>query len=159
MGSKGWLAVQGVVTVTLLALLARSLDVAAMRALFARVPLSFYLASLGVVLAGQVAYAWRWSLLLTAAGVSVPFAKQAPHANAVHGRDVEQEDHPNPKDWVSALFAQAKQTGSKIDWVQCGLCVDERGASEWVEGPRRGSPADLVKFAEGSDNTLVIPTK
>jgi len=91
--------------------------------------------------------------------VSVPFAKQAPHANAVHGRDVEQEDHPNPKDWVSALFAQAKQTGSKIDWVQCGLCVDERGASEWVEGPRRGSPADLVKFAEGSDNTLVIPTK
>ena len=91
--------------------------------------------------------------------VSVAFAKQAPHANAVHGRDVEQEDHPNPKDWVSALFAQAKQTGSKIDWVQCGLCVDERGASEWVEGPRRGSPADLVKFAEGSDNTLVIPTK
>lgn len=91
--------------------------------------------------------------------VYVPFAKQAPHANAVHGRDVTQEDHPNPKDWVAAIFKEAEMRGSRIDWVQCGLCVDERGASEWVPGPRRGSPADLVKFAETSDNTLVIPTK
>ncbi|MBI4168964.1 MAG: DsrE family protein [Acidobacteria bacterium] len=91
--------------------------------------------------------------------VNVPFAKQAPHANAVHGRDVGEEDHPNPKDWVAALFKEAEKRGSKIDWVQCGLCVDERGATEWVPGPRRGSPADLVKFAESSDNTLVIPTK
>jgi tRNA 2-thiouridine synthesizing protein D len=43
--------------------------------------------------------------------------------------------------------------------VQCGLCVDERGAGEWIEGPRRGSPADFWKFAEESDNTLVIPTR
>jgi tRNA 2-thiouridine synthesizing protein D len=91
--------------------------------------------------------------------VNVAFAKQAPHANAVHGRDVAEEDHPNPKDWVTALFKEAEKHGSKIDWVQCGLCVDERGATEWVAGPRRGSPADLVKFSESSDNTLVIPTK
>lgn len=91
--------------------------------------------------------------------VNLAFAKQAPHPNAVHGRDVEQEDHPIPKDWVAALFRVASQRGVKIDWVQCGLCVDERGASECIEGPRRGSPADLVKFAETSDNTLVIPTK
>jgi tRNA 2-thiouridine synthesizing protein D len=91
--------------------------------------------------------------------VAVPFAKQAPHANAVHGRDVAEEDHPNPKDWVAALYAEAAKRGSKIDWVQCGLCVDERGTSEWIAGPRRGSPADLVKFAEASTNTLVIPTK
>jgi tRNA 2-thiouridine synthesizing protein D len=91
--------------------------------------------------------------------VYVPFAKQAPHPNAVHGRSLEEEDHPNPKDWVSALYAEAAKRGSKIDWVQCGLCVDERGAGEWVEGPRRGSPADFVKFVEESDNTLVIPTK
>ena len=91
--------------------------------------------------------------------VGVAFAKQAPHPNAVHGRDVTQEDHPNPKDWVAALYQASEQSGSKIDWIQCGLCVDERGAGEWVEGPRRGSPADLVKFAETSDNTLVIPTK
>lgn len=91
--------------------------------------------------------------------VYLPFAKQAPHANAVHGRDVEQEDHPNPKDWVAALLQAAEAKGTTLDWVQCGLCVDERGAAECIPGPRRGSPADLVKFAEASDNTLVIPTR
>ena len=91
--------------------------------------------------------------------VYVPFAKQAPHPNAVHGRDLEQEDHPNPKDWVAAVLKEAEKNGGKVDWVQCGLCVDERGAAECIPGPRRGSPADLVKFAEASDNTLVIPTK
>lgn len=91
--------------------------------------------------------------------VNVAFAKQVPHANAVHGRDVEQEDHPNPKDWVAALLAAAAERGTTIDWVQCGLCVDERGAGESIPGLRRGSPADLVKFLEASTNTLVIPTK
>jgi len=91
--------------------------------------------------------------------VCLPFAKQAPHPNAVHGRDVEQEDHPNPKNWIAALLALARQNGSKLDWVQCGLCVDERGAAEAIEGLRRGSPADLFKFVEESDNTLVIPTR
>lgn len=91
--------------------------------------------------------------------VALPFAKQAPHANAVHGRDLEQEDHPNPKDWVAAILKEAQKNGGKVDWVQCGLCVDERGATEWVDGLRRGSPADLVKFADGSDNTLVIGTR
>jgi uncharacterized protein (TIRG00374 family) len=75
MRSRWWLAAQALVTVALLTLLAGSIDLAALRALFAAVPVSFYLASLGVVLAGQVAYAWRWRLLLTAAGVRVPFAK------------------------------------------------------------------------------------
>ncbi len=91
--------------------------------------------------------------------VSVAFAKQQPHPNAVHGRDVTEEDHPNPKDWVAALLAQAARKGSKVDWVQCGLCVDERGVSEAIPGTRRGSPADFCKFVEESDNTLVIPTK
>lgn len=91
--------------------------------------------------------------------VNVAFAKQAPHANAVHGRDAEQEDHPNPKDWVAALLVAAAERGTSIDWVQCGLCVDERGAGECIPGLRRGSPADLVKFMEASTNTLVIPTK
>ncbi len=91
--------------------------------------------------------------------VSVPFAKQAPHPNAVHGRDTEQEDHPNPKDWVTAILKEAQKNGGKVDWVQCGLCVDERGMGECVEGLRRGSPADLMKFADTSDNTLVIGTR
>ena len=77
----------------------------------------------------------------------------------MHGHDLAAEDHPNTKDWVSAIFSQAAKTGAKVDWVQCGLCVDERGATEWVPGPRRGSPADLVAFSDASDNVLVIPTK
>lgn len=93
--------------------------------------------------------------------VYLPFAKQVPHANAVHGRDLEQEDHPNPKDWIAAIVQEAEKRGAKLDWVQCGLCVDERGAGECIQSPaiRRGSPADLVKFVDASDNTLVIPTK
>lgn len=69
-----WLTMQAVVTIVLLVLLARSLDLAAFRALFARVPIWFYLLSLAAILGGQVAYAWRWRLLLTAAGANVPFA-------------------------------------------------------------------------------------
>lgn len=91
--------------------------------------------------------------------VGVPFARQQPHPNAVHGRTLEEEDHPNPKDWVAAIMTEAKQRGLTLNWVQCGLCVDERGATDWIEGPRRGSPADFWKFVDESDNTLVIPTK
>jgi len=91
--------------------------------------------------------------------VNLAFSRQTPHANAVHGRDVAEEGHPVPREWVAEIFKQAQRTGSKVDWVQCGLCVDERGAGEWISGPRRGSPADLVKFTETSDNTLVIPTR
>jgi len=91
--------------------------------------------------------------------VALSFAKQAPHANTVHGRDVAQEDHPNPKDWIIALTAQAEKSGGTLTWTNCGLCVDERGAGECIPGLRRGSPADLVAFTEASDNVLVIATK
>ena len=88
--------------------------------------------------------------------VSLSFARQAPHANAVHGRDVAHEDHPNPKDWVAALMAQAD---GRLTWTNCGLCVDERGVGEVVPGVGRGSPVDFWKSAEAADNTLVIPTR
>lgn len=91
--------------------------------------------------------------------VAVPFARQEPHPNAVHGRDVEQENHPLPKDWVTAIIKEAERNGGKVDWVNCGLCVDERGVGEWVEGVRRGTPADLWKLAGESDNTLIIGTR
>ena len=91
--------------------------------------------------------------------VNLPFAKQSAHPNAVHGRDVEEEAHPLPRKWVQALMKQADEHGGQLDWVNCGLCVDERGAHESIEGVRRGTPADFWKFAEASDNTLVIPTK
>lgn len=64
-------AIQGAVTVALLALLFRSLDLAALRHLYATMPLWFYLLSLGVVLGGQVLYAWRWRQVLSASGVPV----------------------------------------------------------------------------------------
>lgn len=91
--------------------------------------------------------------------VALTFARQAPHANAVHGRDAAQEDHPLPKEWVAALAEAANKAGGKLDWINCGLCVDERGVGEFVAGARRGSPADFWKAAEASDNTLVIPTR
>ncbi len=91
--------------------------------------------------------------------VFLPFAKQAPHGNAVHGRDLAEEDHPNPKDWIAALQAAGAEQGAKLDWVNCGLCVDERGAGEAIEGVRRGSPGDFTRFIETSDNTLVIATR
>lgn len=91
--------------------------------------------------------------------VALSFAKQMPHANAAHGRDVEQEAHPLPREWIGALLRQAEAQGTNIDWVNCGLCVDERGVGEAIAGVRRGSPADLWALAEGSDNTLVIATR
>lgn len=90
---------------------------------------------------------------------ALAFAKQAPHANAVHGRDAAAEDHPTTRDWIAAILAEAERRGVTVDWVNCGLCVDERGVSESIAGTRRGSPADLAKFVQSSHNTLVIPTR
>ena len=83
--------------------------------------------------------------------VFLAFAKQKPHLNAMHGRNVEE--------LVSSLMEETKRNGGRFDWVNCGLCVDERGAAEAVEGVRRGSPGDFLKMAEASDNTLVIGTR
>ena len=91
--------------------------------------------------------------------VYVPFAHQQAHPNAVHGHDVEEEDHPLPREWVSAIMAETEKNGGTFDWVNCGLCVDERGAVVAVDGVRRGTPGDFWKMASESDNTLVIATK
>jgi len=64
-------AIQSLVSVALLALLFRSLDLAALRQLYATMPLWFYLLSLAVILGGQVLYAWRWRQVLAASGVPV----------------------------------------------------------------------------------------
>jgi len=91
--------------------------------------------------------------------VALSFARQAAHANAVHGRDAVQEDHPLPKEWIAQLMKQARASGVKLTWVNCGLCVDERGVAETIDGVRRGSPADCWKMAQESVGTLVIATK
>ncbi len=91
--------------------------------------------------------------------VNLTMKAQAPHPNPVKGTSAEQEAHPTTKDWVASLFKMAKDKGVKLDWVNCGLCVDERGAGDWVEGPRRGGPKDFLDASNASQATLVIPTK
>jgi tRNA 2-thiouridine synthesizing protein D len=90
--------------------------------------------------------------------VCLPLKDQAPHANPVKGTTVEDEEHPTTKAFVSSLLALGKDK-PLLSWVNCGLCVDERGASNVIDGVRRGSPADFFKMANESTNTLVIPTK
>ena len=91
--------------------------------------------------------------------VSLTVKDQQPHANPVKGTTLEQEDHPTTKNFVAGLLQHAAAKGLKLDWVNCGLCVDERGAGNWIEGVRRGGPADFYKMVQESTNTLVIPTK
>ena len=91
--------------------------------------------------------------------VSLPFLHQSKHPNAVHGRDIEEEDHPLPKDWIASLIKSTTANGGQLDWINCGLCVDERGMHESIEGVRRGTPGDLWKWASESDNTLIIGTR
>ncbi|GIL05685.1 MAG: hypothetical protein BroJett031_22050 [Betaproteobacteria bacterium] len=91
--------------------------------------------------------------------VGLAFARQMPHANATHGRDAEQEAHPLPRVWIERLQALAERRGARLQWINCGLCVDERGVGESVAGVKRGSPADFWGMAQAADNTLVIATK
>jgi len=90
--------------------------------------------------------------------VCLPLKDQAAHANPVKGTTVDEEDHPTTRAFVSSLLEIGKDKPI-LTWVNCGLCVDERGATNVVDGVRRGSPADFFKMANESTNTLVIPTK
>ncbi len=90
--------------------------------------------------------------------VSLAIKDQAPHANPVKGTTVEEEDHPTTKNFVSSLLELGRDN-PLLTWVNCGLCVDERGASNAVDGVKRGGPGDFLKMALESTNTLVIPTR
>jgi tRNA 2-thiouridine synthesizing protein D len=91
--------------------------------------------------------------------VHLAFDRQRPHGNSVHETDSATENHPLPKEWLRELIAAAKRSGGSLDWVNCGLCVDERGVLEAVEGTRRGSPADFWAMASSSANVLTIGTR
>jgi len=90
--------------------------------------------------------------------VHLPFKEQAPHPNPVKGTSVEQEDHPTTKAFVASLL-QMGAGDPLLSWVNCGLCVDERGAANSIEGVKRGGPADFFRMAHESTNSLVIATK
>jgi tRNA 2-thiouridine synthesizing protein D len=91
--------------------------------------------------------------------VSLSMTQQKPHPNVLHGRGAEEEGHPTPHVWIDRLMQMAQERGLQFEWVNCGLCVDERGVTEVVAGVRRGSPADFWKMSCESDNTLVVPTR
>jgi tRNA 2-thiouridine synthesizing protein D len=90
--------------------------------------------------------------------VSLTVKGQAPHANPVKGTSVEEEDHPTTKDLVAALIALGTAPPT-LTWVNCGLCVDERGAGTVIDGVTRGGPADFFRMASEATTTLVIPTR
>lgn len=62
--------------------------------------------------------------------------------------------HPLSKDWVSAIMAEAEKNGGKIDWVNCGLCVDEHGLGNeaLVEGIKRVPRAEVPKLMSDFDH-------
>jgi tRNA 2-thiouridine synthesizing protein D len=90
--------------------------------------------------------------------VSLTVKDQAPHANPVKGTSVEEEGHPTTKDLVAGLLALGGGR-PRLAWVNCGLCVDERGAGNVIDGVTRGSPADFFRMASETTTTLVIPTR
>ena len=90
------------------------------------------------IIAAALGQGFRVNVFAYEGAVCLPLKDQAPHANPVKGTTVEEEDHPTTSKFVSALLAMG---GDRLTWVNCGLCVDERGAANAVEGVRRGSPA------------------
>ena len=91
--------------------------------------------------------------------VALAFSKQSPHGNAVHGHDCEEEAHPLTKDWIVALQEKAANKGLSFEWINCGLCVDERGVNEVIDDCGRGGPPDLWRYADNAFNTLTIGTR
>ena len=108
------------------------------------------------IIAAALQKGFRVNVFAYEGAVCLPIKDQAPHPNPVKGTTVEEEDHPTTRNFVSSLLEMG---GDHLTWVNCGLCVDERGAFNTVEGVRRGSPADFFKMARESTNTLVIPTR
>lgn len=91
--------------------------------------------------------------------VALAFARQQAHGNAMHGRETVEEAHPLTREWIAALQCKAAQLGLTFEWINCGLCVDERGVNEVIDGCGRGGPADLWRFAAEASNTLTIGTR
>ena len=86
--------------------------------------------------------------------VNLTMKDQAAHPNPVKGTTIEDQDHPSTAKFIAGLLAT-----EQVDWINCGLCVDERGAGNWIAGARRGGPADLFKWFEESTNTLIMGIK
>ena len=89
--------------------------------------------------------------------VNLTSRDQASHPNPVKGTSaLYEEDHPSTARFIRGLF---ETDADAIDWINCGVCADERGTINWIDGVRKGSPADLFQWFEESDNTLIIGAK
>jgi tRNA 2-thiouridine synthesizing protein D len=97
------------------------------------------------------------NVFLYEGAVSLGHDRQKGHADPVTGHAA--DDHPTTPDWVRALFDVARENKVTLKWVNCGLCVDERGVDAQVPSAERGSPETLWKLAEASDGFLFIGTK
>jgi hypothetical protein len=73
--------------------------------------------------------------------------RHTPHPNPGTTGTSPKENHPITKNQLAALLAEAERNGGKVDWVNCGMCVDERGVGEFVSGTRRSAPADFTHSA------------
>lgn len=91
--------------------------------------------------------------------VTLSFARQQRHGNAGHGRDTDEEAHPLTREWIASLQNKASSRGLQFEWINCGLCVDERGVNEVIEGCGRGGPPDLWRYATTAFNILTIGTR
>ena len=78
---------------------------------------------------------------------SLAFVRHTPHPNPGTAGTSPKENHPITKNQLAALLAEAERNGGKVGWVNCGMCVDERGVDEFVSGTRRGAPADFTHSA------------
>lgn len=84
-----------------------------------------------------------------------------PPANSVKETSREEERQTATKGRAASLFQLAKQRGVKLDWVNCGFCVDDSEAGDSPERLRGVGTKDLVDASLASDATMVIlvPTK
>lgn len=70
-----WLLAQGALSAVLLVWLLKGFDWPRFWALGREIPAWLYLGSLGVVMMGQVLYAWKWYLIVRRMGMPVPFGR------------------------------------------------------------------------------------
>ncbi len=65
--------IQAIVAAALLVLLFRKFDWSAFQSAFAPIPLHFYVASFGILVAGQALYVFKWQVVLNAMGLRLRF--------------------------------------------------------------------------------------
>jgi len=89
--------------------------------------------------------------------VNLAMKDQAPHANPVKGTTVEQEEHPTTKEFVRSLLEMGKSSPQLTGSI--AGCASTSAVPSTSSTASSAAPADFLKMATESTNTLVIPTK